>query len=75
MINRPLQIIILLSLFSCDKIESFLGKDDTPENSNIVKNYYDNGKLRSYYTINDLRQKHGVAKSFNQKGVLTMSFE
>jgi len=75
MIKRPLQIIILLCFFSCDKIESFLGKNDTPENSNIVKNYYENGKLKSYYTINDLRQKHGVAKSFNQKGVLTKSFE
>ena len=73
--NRLLQIIILLSLFSCHKIESFLGKNETSENSNIIKKYHENGKLKSYYTTNDLRQRHGVAKSFNQKGVLTKSFE
>ena len=73
--NKLFTIAVILSLISCDKIDSFLGKDNTSANSNVVKSYYENGKLKSYYTINELRQKHGVAKSFNQKGVLTKSFE
>lgn len=70
-------LFTLLLLSSCDKIESFIGgfSTDEPKNKNIVKSYYDNGKLKSYYMVNDLKQRHGVAKSFSKKGVVTKTFE
>ncbi|XOV92822.1 MAG: toxin-antitoxin system YwqK family antitoxin [Bacteroidota bacterium] len=68
---RITYIILVFVFFSCNTSEG--NKEE--EDNNIVKSYYDNGKLKSYYTVNDSNQRHGVAKSFNEDGVLTKSFE
>ncbi len=67
--------LMLAALVSCDRIAALLGNEEEPDNGNVVKSFYEDGKLKSYYTFNELRQKHGVAKTFNKKGKLTKTFE
>ncbi|MEQ9303235.1 MAG: hypothetical protein RJQ14_04910 [Marinoscillum sp.] len=74
---RLIWLIALTSFFvSCDQINSVFGTTESDSgDENVVKKYYDNGKLKSIYQINDLRQKHGQAKVYNSKGELKQSFQ
>ncbi|WP_421890139.1 toxin-antitoxin system YwqK family antitoxin [Marinoscillum sp.] len=67
--------LALCLLFSCDQINSFIGSKTAEEADNVVKNYYENGELKSIYTVNELRQKHGTAKIYKKNGTLSKSFE
>lgn len=67
-------LIPLLLCLSCDQIKSYTEKVTVAENPNVVKKYHQNGKLRAYYEVNDIKKRHGDAKFYNEKGILTKSF-
>ena len=70
-------LFILFTSISCDQIKSTFGTSSGNTESgdeNVVKKYYDNGKLKSSYEVNDLQQKHGLAKTYSSKGKLKQSF-
>lgn len=71
----PALMMILLASVSCDQASKLLGeKSEVPDDPNLIKAYHENGKLKSYYHVNELKQKHGEAKIFNKEGKLEKSF-
>jgi hypothetical protein len=62
---------------SCDQINAFLGNSTESADDgekNIEKRYHPNGKLRAYYRYDDLKQKHGDAKFYDEDGKVQKSF-
>lgn len=71
-------LTVLLITTSCDQFQAIFGNGNTSsktEDPNLIKRYYDNGKLKSAHQVNELRQKHGVAKMYSKDGKLLKSFE
>lgn len=73
--NSFLALCLIISLTSCDYVNSIFGTPKESGEGKIVKTHHQNGKLKSYYTYNDLQQKHGTAKIFSSNGLLEKSFE
>ncbi|MFY0599238.1 MAG: hypothetical protein JXR03_06170 [Cyclobacteriaceae bacterium] len=67
-------LITLASLLSCDQLKKQTEKALESENPNVVKKYHENGKIKTYYEINELKQRHGNAWFYNKKGIVTKSF-
>lgn len=64
-----LAALLLSILFSsCDQIKAtFAGE---PENKNLVKTHYKNGKLKAEVLIDKDRQRHGLSKQYHESGEL-----
>lgn len=68
-------VLFFIVTQSCDQVSSVMSKSANSEiDENVVKSFYENGKLKSSYEVNDLRQKHGIAKKYSEKGVIKQSF-
>lgn len=68
-------IAIFFCLVSCDQVNSLIGSSTEQEtDDSVVKKFYEDGTLKSSYEVNELQQKHGVAKNYSATGKLKQSF-
>lgn len=71
-----LGLALLLSITGCNEINKMINNSDSeiPTDMNVIKSYHENGKLKSYYQVNELKQKNGEAKIYNKEGKMEKSF-
>lgn len=64
-----LTVLIITMLFSsCDQLNATFVSE--PENKNLVKSHYKNGKLKAEILIDKDRKRHGLSKQYYESGEL-----
>lgn len=67
-------IAVCLGFLSCDQVksisESITQSTDSDEDENVVKAYYDDGRLKSAVSVNESRKRHGASKLYYPDGKL-----
>jgi antitoxin component YwqK of YwqJK toxin-antitoxin module len=68
-------LAVLFLIISCDSSKTSNSQQaETPKDEKAITTYYQNGKIKSYCEVNELRKKHGIAKFYGEDGNLTKSF-
>ncbi len=44
--------------------------EEEPQDPNLIKSYYDNGKLKAEVRINDSNKRHGLSTSYYESGIV-----
>lgn len=69
-------ILIVMTIIACDSPKkSGKNAEEAINDDNYITKYDVNGRLESFYQVNELKQKHGTAKFFREDGSLRKSFE